>query len=568
MRRSFPRTAIVALASLGLCVGSQASSFAQKAPTLENDPSREKLCLVGGQVVNGDTKEPLRKAHIVLTNKDSQSADPYVAITGSDGRFRIEAILPARYYINVQHVGYVSKSYGEGDDGTSSTVLSLNAGQSVTEMLFRLQRYGVVTGRVLDEDGDPAQGIEVEVVHRYKFQGKAALSVGTRVETNDLGEYRLFDIRPGSYYLRASPPSGNGRIIGKVILGDSILSSVGGYAATYYPSVSEVSRASEIEVRGGDEIPRIDIVLRRVRSHKIRGQIFNAAVENPSSGRTEVWLMPKDEDSDHRMHRAEPDQKSGAFEINDVPDGSYDILASYRDTQGDFMGSVSVGVIGADVDSVRVVITRGAEIRGRLIWEGKTPRQTVTIALREKEGVGHYTAETAADGTFSIRGVMDGLYEFHALSGFNCCYLKSAVAQGMDVLNQGLQVSSGSAASPVELVYSSNTCVIEGTVAGEDGSPAQGAMVVLVSEAKPLGMEAYDWELYRTESTDQYGHFAFDSIPPGSYRAFAWQKIDRESYTDSEFRKGFEQKAAVLSISESEKKTIQLTLLPSLPDQQ
>ena len=560
MRCSFRRIAIGALTWLGLCLYFQGASFAQTASALENDQNRDKLCTVAGQVVRADTNAPLRKARIVVTNKDDRSADPYVAITDADGQFKIGGILPARYDLNVQHDGYIPKSYGEDESGGTSTVLLLTAGQTVTNMMFRLQRYGVITGRVLDEDGDPARGVAVEMVWRYKIRGKVALGAGGRAETNDLGEYRLFDLPPGSYFLRAYPPSGNGRIIGKVLLENSILKSAGGCVPTFYPSVVEASRASAIEVKAGDEIPRVDIVLKRIRSHRIRGNIYNAAVDNPA-GRTRIGLLPKDADLDQNIPRAEVDQKTGAFEIDDVPDGSYQVWATYRDALGEFVGSVPILVAGADVDSVRVVITRGAEIHGRLISEGKSVPQTVSIELIDKEQVGNYTGETAPDGTFTVRGLPDGLYEFRPFSDCDVCYLKSATANGADVLKAGLQVSSGAAPSPVELVYSSDTSTVDGTVVSDDGSGAQGATVVLVWDENRLGP---DWERYRSEPTDQYGHFIFAGVPPGSYHAFAWLKVDRESYMDPEFLKRYEQKSQALSISESEKKTIQLTLLPSL----
>jgi hypothetical protein len=257
------------------------------------------------------------------------------------------------------------------------------------------------------------------------------------------------------------------------------------------------------------------------------------------------------------------DRKTGEFEIDDVPDGSYKAEAFYGDGQTSFMGSAPVVVAGADVDSVRIVITRGTEVRGRLIWEGKPVAPAVQIDLAGKDETQQFTAQTESDGTFSIRGIPDGLYKFRTFSECNSCYLKSATVEGVDVLKNGLHVSSGAAPSAVELVYSTKAGSIDGTVLGPDGSPAQGAIVLLVSDVKELEPGLDDWEPNRIQSTDQYGHFVFGTIPPGSYYAYSWQKLGgMGSYLDPDVLKQFEQQATTATVSEGEKKTLQLTLLP------
>ena len=72
-----------------------------------------------------------------------------------------------------------------------------------------------------------------------------------------------------------------------------------------------------------------------------------------------------------------------------------------------------------------------------------------------------------------------------------------------------------------------------------------------------------DWEPSRTQSTDRYGHFVFGAIPPGSYHAYSWQKMSMESYSNPDVLKRFGQQATAVTVSESEKKTLQLTLLPT-----
>jgi hypothetical protein len=124
-------------------------SFAKQTPSLENSSSQDsKLSGVAGSVVRAETNEPLRKARIVLTNEEDHSVDPYIAITGSDGRFSIAHVVAGRYRLHVQRDGYVSKWYAEDASGNSFEILSLKPGQQMSDLFFRLQRCGVISGHV------------------------------------------------------------------------------------------------------------------------------------------------------------------------------------------------------------------------------------------------------------------------------------------------------------------------------------------------------------------------------------------------------------------------------------
>ena len=561
MKRGFWSGAATPLVLLGTCAFPCFGAFAQAVSSLGNNPGQEQLCSVAGQVLRADINTPLKKARIELTdNADPQKA-PYVALTDSEGQFKIDGIRPSRYDMEVQHDGYETKLYGEDDSGSSPAVLALNGGQSVTGLVFHLQRFGVITGRVLDEDGDAVQGATVEVVARPKAHRKPGVGSRGLANTNDLGEYRIFGLRPGVYLVLAHPAYRGGQIFGKFYLDSSTPATTGSYGTTYYPNASEFSRASTIELKAGDEIPGVDIFLQRTSGHKIRGTVFNAAVENPKPI-ADVHLEPKGDDGDPYVigQPIAVNRESGEFEVSGVPDGTYEVAAYYRQERVQFVGTTSVVVAGADVDSVRVVITRGAEVHGRLIWEGTAPGEA-SLELTLREGRGFNPTALASDGTFSITGLRDGFYQLRVFSSCEHCYLKSATAHGVDLLESGLQVASGSAPSPIDLVYSNRTGSVEGVVIDGDGLPARGARVLLVWNDERAGVDGTDWQHFQSEFTDQYSHFVFSNVPPGNYHAYAFQKFDRENDTDPDFLKRIEQKAAAFSISESEKKTIQVPLL-------
>jgi hypothetical protein len=433
---------------------------------------------------------------------------------------------------------------------------------------IRLQKCGVISGRVLDEDGEPAREVSVDAVVRSTHRGKTTTNAARRVTTNDLGEYRLFDLNPGSYFVSASLEHQGGMSIGRVVVDLSILKSIGGYIRTYYPSAVNILRASTVEVKAGDEIPGVDIILLRQRSYRVRGQVINAAVDHPLSSIT-VELFPAGADSNGfgDLRQAEADGKTGEFEILDVSPGSYKLAAAIQDEESQFVGVTQVEVVDADVISVRIVIAHGADLRGRVIKEGKiSPSSVIRVSTSPRErGTlgGSESREAKPDGTFVLAGLPDGLYDVSAdIDGCDSCYLKSVTANGANILDAGFTISSGSAPSPVELVLSDRAGIVDGIVKNGEGSPVAGATVVLIMEHHE------ERDGFNYASTDQFGHFVVRGVAPGEYHIFAWKNVDNSDWDDPDFRQPFLPKAQAFSLSEDEKKTLQLTLLPSSADTQ
>ena len=73
----------------------------------------------------------------------------------------------------------------------------------MTGVDFKLTPHGVVSGKITDEDGDPMEGVQVQIMRIAYNQGKKQLQMNGGEQTNDLGEYRMSGITPGKYYLAA-----------------------------------------------------------------------------------------------------------------------------------------------------------------------------------------------------------------------------------------------------------------------------------------------------------------------------------------------------------------------------
>ena len=146
------------LASLGQSPASPDSHPAEKQPA---------PCTVAGQVVRAADGLPLKSARVGLVEKKEQRPPHVFAIyTDNDGRFQIAQVPAGRYLFSVSHAGYISQQFQAKRAGEPGAELALSPGQEVTDILFRLIRAAVITGRIVDPNGEPMVGVSVTVLRK------------------------------------------------------------------------------------------------------------------------------------------------------------------------------------------------------------------------------------------------------------------------------------------------------------------------------------------------------------------------------------------------------------------
>src|ERR1700731_4010137 len=181
---------------LPLALLSALSAYAQK----NSKPPKEETCSVSGIVIKMADSAPLRKAKLVLKSVD----DPHRtvgAVTNAEGHFALKDVEPGPYRLTVTRVGFVSDEYGRRKPDAPGAILTLHAGQDLKNLQFRLIPAGVISGKIYDDDGEPLPGVEVGAIRQVYSEGKRTRSAATSVSTNDLGEYRLFGLSPGRYFV-------------------------------------------------------------------------------------------------------------------------------------------------------------------------------------------------------------------------------------------------------------------------------------------------------------------------------------------------------------------------------
>ena len=173
-----------------------------------------------------------------------ESAEDFTRTTSSTtdvgGRFEIKGIDPGNYRLRVMRNGFVTQEYGQKTPNDAGAILSLRAGQDLKDLLFRLVPSAVISGRIEDEDGSPLPWVRVSALRETYLRGRRRLVSEVTVVTNDLGEYRLFGLRPGRYFILAIYKPGQ-RLEPVEAVDDSVEPRKSGYVPTYYPGSPDLA---------------------------------------------------------------------------------------------------------------------------------------------------------------------------------------------------------------------------------------------------------------------------------------------------------------------------------------
>lgn len=556
--KRLPAILVIALATV--------AAFAQ-------EPAAKTRASIEGIVTKDPDSQPVKKAVIELIAENQAEAGNYTAVTGPDGAFRIENILPGRYHLFAEHTGLLDSDRHRATR-TDGRILVLTAGQELKDLHVRLQAAAVVRGRVTDEDGDPLANAEVTVMRQTFTAGRSHWEQAGAERTNDLGEYRIANLAAGNVYISCSPaPDFKSLIESGGNAAETRASrdkSATTYQTTYYPGTPDRSQASPIQLHAGDEFP-INFTLTPSPSLSIRGSVVNVPP------RTSATIMLQSRDFNVVFNGGEM-HKDGTFVIRDVSPGSYTIVAMVDGSSTPMTARQSLQVGSNNVDGVRLAPQAGATVRGQLRLESKGVNkfdpQQIFLMLASVDGdddAGSVTlresfsnlAHVAPDGNFQWSDVPAGNYYIQVVGDPNQdWYVKSATAGGRDVNESGIGVNGGTVA--VDLIISANGGIADGIAVDRNNQPVSDAVIVAVPDARMRGRT----DRYRKTISDQSGHFSLHGIRPGDYTLFAWESVEGEEYYNPDFLKAYEGQGTALHVAEGEHKSMQLTTIPDAEEQQ
>jgi uncharacterized protein (DUF2141 family) len=539
---------------------------------------------IRGRVMSADTGAGLRRVQVRISGSDVPMKS---TLTDGQGSFEFSELPAGRYALSASKPGYVNVQYGQTRPFESGRPIELADRQTLERIDIVMPRGSVIVGRIADEFGEPLADAMVMPYRQSWVGGRPRLApAGRPAQTNDLGQYRIYGLPPGDYYVSASIRNAETLPIVEMAANAGVgASSPGsGYAPTFFPGTASPADAQKITVAAGQEASA-DFALLPVRLARITGLVVSSEgkpVENalvnavPSRGLEAGPLMA----GSGRTN------KEGLFTLSSVAPGDYTLqvrsVTVTTTSNGDATttvvtrvggaagdsesGSLPVSVTGEDLTNVVITTTRGATAIGRVTFEGgaKPPPKTIRVTTIPGElegpaaGMGIADSMVKPDGSFELKG-MTGVRLLRVGGLPQGWTLKSVELNGNDITDIGVDVKTPETLSGFEIVVTSKSTELVGTVTRFDGAPTKDyTLVVFAEDAQKWTLRATRW--VTAARPDQEGRFRVRNLPAGSYYAIAVDYVPQGEWQNPDLLERLKAKAHRVSITEGQAQTLDLKL--------
>jgi hypothetical protein len=530
---------------------------------------------IRGSVTATDTGQPIRRATVRL----SAAGGPTLTVhTDAGGRFEFVDLPAAKFTLTAMRAGFVQLPLTPRPLGVPERRFDLAPGQRLDIGDIRMARGGVVTGRVFDEFGDPIPEAYVQAFRVHYAEGIRRLLPVRGISTNDIGQFRIYGLPPGTYYVTGAIQSNPRDLFTHIDPSPSRPSESGGFAPTFYPGVVSGADARPIAVEAGQEVANLEFGLQAVRLARLSGRVVD------SQGRAATGVAVS-------LTARNVGAVLGKLGLNATADGRFTFSAlvpgEYRidvrakpaveavAVKGDLgvgtppdapeFASVPVTLI-EDIEGLIVTMSRGHVVTGRVTIDG-APSEIPTLTnahlvAHDTTAAGPSEARLAAvadirpDGTFEIRSV--GGTRIIRMEGLPVGWtLKMVRAGGIDVTDLGLDVRSDT--SDVEVIVNSKPSSISGIVTDAQGRAVGDRTVIVFPEdrARRSGLMNRHVKSARASAD---GRFAIEPVPAGTYFAAVLDAVADDDWQAPENLERIQRAATKFIVMDGELKTLALVV--------
>jgi hypothetical protein len=541
------RAATVVLVSTFVLV-----THAQQLPRDTTPPKSPGTASIRGRVITADTGAPLRNARVAIS-PDAGSASP--VFTDNQGRFSFAGLPAGLYTLTATKSGYATTRLGARRLTDRATPIEVTSGAAVDGIDLRMPKGGVITGRVVDDFGDPLILATVAAQLIVRIDDRTDVRTFATGETDDLGEYRIAGLPAGRYV------AGLVSTASTTILGLSADGSFGPMGATlqrtYYPGGTGLAQAQPITVHAGDEVPGIDFVARATRQCTVL-----VTVLDPQGHPAEAELGVG---SESVLVRSSPihmgfttARPSGTTRLEPS-----DWLFFAHGPRGVALTRLSLGF---DDAVVTMTLVKGGRISGRVIAEGGSLPASTSIQLMaypveqalSRAMLSPTTSPMKPDGTFELTDLI-GLRELRLATEPRGWILKDVRLQGRSMADAPLDFKGGEDLRDVEVVLTNTHADLSGTVSDAQNGVVRDYSVLVFPESEERLRHTRRWA--RWGRSNQDGRFAVNNLLPGAYLVVAVDDVDDADWSNADYLNQFRTRATRVALGEGETKSLTLPLV-------
>jgi protocatechuate 3,4-dioxygenase beta subunit len=536
-------------------------AFAAPSPSQTDAPKEPQKPRIQGKVVDAKSGLPIRKVNVQLRGGAGRFSGSPSITTSADGTFAIEDLEPGRYFVILERAGFVQTASSRAQ-GT----FTLQPAQQLTGLVFQMQPAGVISGKIVDLDGDPMAGVSVVASPTGTKAPAAQQNRQGASTTDDRGEYRVADLKPGKYLVMAQPPQiavpvgKEEKTKGRVV-----------YASTYYPGAVDKSRAVAVQVRGGEEVSA-NFSAMTSHVYRISGTVSGV----PGGAMSQLILFSTT--GEVAGGGVQLLGEGNKFEYQDVLPGTYSAMVIV--VKGIIEGSgnrpdfqmVQLGPtidVKADLEGLQLYAEPAGQVRGkfRLDTEEKFDWTQLTVQLSSAAGNtsdGTVTAyatlsfrqmnqnlKVSPDGSFEMKNVPAGNYQVvvgASSDKLRDYYTKSVTVGGKDSADSGFDVHGD---IYVDVLISAKGATIEGNVVDSKGQPVAYSEVAVIPNSEHRARP----DSYQRASTDEQGHFVVRGLNPGKYVVLAFEELEEDT-KQPEFFKAYAGKGEKVELEEGARKSV------------
>jgi hypothetical protein len=531
----------------------------ERAAAQPASPPAKPASVIRGRVTAADTGRPLRRAQITVSA--AASLDRRSTSTNSRGEYELRDLPAGRYTLAVTRSGYLPWEYGRRAPGEPGKSIELDEGATLEKIDMAMPRAGIISGRIVDETGEPVAGVTVWVMRSQFYRGRRTLVPATSsARTDDTGQYRVSGLPPGGYLVVA--------MLRETWVAGVEKKQVFGYAPTFFPSTATAAEAQRVSLPAGKEVTNVDIALVAMPAATISGTAARAD-GSPLAGATvglgHNMVGPTSSSFNNvASTRVEPD---GRWRFRDLPPGDYelDVSATNRDGVRE-SAKAPVAVSGADIEGLALVAEGPVTVSGELVTDQGTPLmagdsrpRVVADSLvpgRPRPMIvdGSAAGLVNAAGTFSLTAT-SGPSVIQVWSLPKGWALKSVEAGGRESADHVIDVKGGGKLDGVKVVVTNRFAAVTGRITDDKGADAEGVVLLFpADQSRWLGVT----DNVRYGRADQKGLVRFDTVPPGDYLAIALHSVQPWQVADPEFLATLKDDASNVTVREGQ--PVQLTL--------
>jgi hypothetical protein len=516
---------------------------------------------IRGHVYDASTGQPLRKAQVRTFSPELR--ENRVTLTDNTGAYEVKNLPAGRYTLTASKGSFVSLQYGQTRPFEVGKPLEVRNAQQLDKVDVSLPHGAVITGRVVDEVGEPTTNVQV-AVQRYQYMnGRRQLSMFNVAQTNDIGEYRLFGLPPGQFFISATLRMG-----GPI---NEQSDDRSGYAPTYYPGTANLAEAQRITVTVGQQLNDINIALSPTRLARISGTAVDSQGKPTVNG---VLMMIQTSGGGFISTAGSQIRPDGSFTISNVAPGEYTlrVMTPVGPLTSPSVESVqtTLSVAGEDLTDVRLVGVKPSTATGSVIYAASQPTNTNLSAL-QLQVVSQDPTPLTGGGSGRVND--DGTFELLAQPGiafirmnpvgvFAGTRIKAVRLNGVDVTDSGIDFKPNESLSGLEIELTTQLSSVSGVVTDARSNAVKDySVVIFPRDRERWGPGSRYLNFGRP---DQDGRYKALNLPPGDYYAIALDYVEQGANTDPEFLDRIRERAVEFSMADGETKNLDLRLMTGI----